>query len=268
MFVMNVLMHLDINVRDECNAWLALADLVDLVVASARIKITVEQLQKAVEKFLDRFVVAWGCDWMTPKFHWLLHFASLLFRYPFLLMCFCLERKHRVAKRYAGELTNPSITSSESVLKEVVSHHFGQLKSPTSFDYSAGLVGPRAISKAGQRALYRGLDLDCSMHEVMSSVVMRFSAFATCAKNDIVLLKRNGSNIAGAVQMHISVDAVPVSLVTIFELVQLHAGTGYAVWKKTDTSVLIEATDIIDVLITTQLPDGRLGSIVPLEFRK
>ena len=238
------------------------------MVASARIKITVEQLQRAVERFLERFVVAWGYDWMTPKFHWLLHFASLLFRYNFLLMCFCLERNHRVAKRYATDLTNPSLTSSESLLKEVVSHHFGQLKSPTSFDYSVGLVEPKAISKAAKFALYRALALDCSTHEVMYSQVMRFSAFATCAKNDIVLLKRNGSNIAGAVQMHISVDAVPVSLVTIFELVQLHAGTGYAVWKKTDTSILIEATAIIDVLITTQLPDGRLGSIVPIEFRK
>ena len=173
-----------------------------------------------------------------------------------------------MAKRCATDLTNTFHNSSESLLMEVVSHHFGQLQSPTSFDYSVGLVGPRAISKAAKCALYRDLALDCSTHEVMYSRVMRYSAEATCAKNDIVLFKRNDSNIAGVVHMHLSVDAVPVSLVTIFELVQLHAGTGYAVWKKTDTSVLIEATDIIDVLITTQLPDGRLGSIVPLEFRK
>ena len=92
LFATNVMMNLGINISDECNAWLALADLVDIVIASARITITPDKLRAAAEKFLQTFVTAWGFDWMTPKFHWLLHFGDILELFKFLLMCFCLER--------------------------------------------------------------------------------------------------------------------------------------------------------------------------------
>jgi hypothetical protein len=267
LFATSVLMKLGINITDECNAWIALADLVDIVIASARIKIEPSKLHTAVETFLERFTAAWGFDWMTPKFHWLLHFTRMLVRFKCLLMCFCLERKHRVAKRYATELTNISKNSSASLLMEVTSHHFSQLEAPASFDFSVGLIDAKKLTKAAQRALARELTLDCTVHDVMCSKVMRYSSLATCAKTDIVLFKHNGSMSAGLVHMHISVDDVPVSLVTVFELVKLHAGTGYAVWKKTDTSLLIEAHAIADVLVTTVLPNDMLGSVVPIEFR-
>ena len=68
--------------------------------------------------------------------------------------------------------------------------------------------------------------------------------------------------------MHISVDAVPASLVTLFKLEQLHKGSGYAVWRKTDQSVLIEADAIIDTLVAAYLPNDLMGSVVPIEYRK
>jgi hypothetical protein len=267
LFAINVLMKLGLNIKAECNAWIALADLVEMVIASGRITISPDKLRAAVESFLSRFVDAWGFDWMTPNFHWLLHFGDMLWAFKCLLMCFCLERKHRSPKRYAGELTNISKNSSESLLMEVTSHHFGQMQSPDSFDFSIGLVHAKKLSAAAERVVTRELTIDCSMHDVRHSQVMRFSLVASCAKHDIVLFKHDGSITAGRVHMHLSVDAVPVSLVTVFELVKLHSGTGYAVWRNTDKSILIEAHTIIDVLITSDMPDDLMGSIVPIEFR-
>ena len=84
---------------------------------------------------------------MTPKFHWLLHLWKQLQRSHALLNCFCLERKHRVPKRYAGELTNVNKLSSALLLMEVTSHHLGQLMQLDAFECGVGLVGSSPASK-------------------------------------------------------------------------------------------------------------------------
>ena len=85
---------------------------------------------------------------MVPKSHWLLHLPSVLSRFSKLLNCFCLERKHRVAKRYATDLTKTKSGSQSSLLKEVTNHHFGQLQQPDSLSFDVGLVDPKAPSRA------------------------------------------------------------------------------------------------------------------------
>lgn len=92
----------------ECKAFLALVAVIELILASARTAVQPERLLTAVEKFLHLFKDAWGCEMMVPKFHWMLHFWRQLKRFQKMLACFCLERKHRVPKRYASELTNIS----------------------------------------------------------------------------------------------------------------------------------------------------------------
>jgi hypothetical protein len=67
--------------------------------------------------------------------------------------------------------------------------------------------------------------------------------------------------------MHLSVNAVPVSLVTVLELVKLHDGSGYAVWKKAANRYSHRAHTMIGAPITTNLPYDLLGSFVPIEFR-
>ena len=53
----------------ERRAYNALCDVIDLVSAVSRGKITPQQLQSAVEFFLDAYITAFGEDHMTPKFH-------------------------------------------------------------------------------------------------------------------------------------------------------------------------------------------------------
>ena len=146
MFVVKVLLKLKgmhVMQKDcskECYAFLALVDVIDLIQVSSGIKLQPERLLGAAEHFLDLFKDAWGCKMMVPKFHWLLHLHKQLKLNGKLLNCFCLERKHRVAKRYAGELSNISKQNSRSLLMEVTSHHLGQLNHPHCFDFGVGLV--------------------------------------------------------------------------------------------------------------------------------
>ena len=111
----------------ECAAFLALVDVIELIVASSRVAVQPQKLLTAVERFLQYFKDAWGCEWMVPNNHWLLHAWRQLANNNKLLSCFCSERKHRVPKRDATDLTNISKNSSRSLLMEVTSHHLGQL---------------------------------------------------------------------------------------------------------------------------------------------
>ena len=151
MFCMNVLLNLPKPIADSCrkhcNAFLALTDVIEFIVASARVAVPPKQLLKAVEKFLHLFKDAWGCSFMTPKFHWLLHLWKTLQRNGALLNCFCLERKHRMPKRYATEITNAQKLNSASLLMEVTCQHLSELQQPDAFQFSVGLVGSHPASR-------------------------------------------------------------------------------------------------------------------------
>ena len=85
-----------------CSALSRLADVVDIIVSSgADVAAQTVALRDSVAGFLDACVAAgWG-DYMTPKFHWLIHLPRHLARWGCLLSCFVHERKHRMVKRYS-----------------------------------------------------------------------------------------------------------------------------------------------------------------------
>jgi len=77
MFIQHVLVKLPNACVAECRAVLVLVDVVDLIAASSRVTVPLERLLDAIEKFLELFEGTWGLSWMTPKFQWLVHIASV-----------------------------------------------------------------------------------------------------------------------------------------------------------------------------------------------
>ena len=142
LFVQKVLLSLHV-LDPHCLAFLALTDIVEIIVGTARNDVRPEQLLGRVHKFLELFVAAFGYDSQVPKFHWLLHLPEILARLGFLLNCFVLERKHRMGKRYATDLSNISKDPSKSLLGEVLSHQLGQLNGQDAFNFEVGLVNGR-----------------------------------------------------------------------------------------------------------------------------
>ena len=268
LFAQNVLMKLNIDCKAACDAWIALVDVVDIIAISAKVTVPPTRLLTAIEHFLQLFVAAWGFDFMTPKFHWTLHFPDILQRIGYLLMCFCLERKHRVPKRYAEGLTNISRNSSASLLMEVTSHHFGQLSQADAFNFDIGIVCGRDPPKSMRKTLAKELNIDCTVQAVKYSTIMRFNAFATCSKGDVILFRGQHACIGAAiVHCHYEIEGVPVSLVSTHSLIKKDERSGYSVWGPTGISKLIEAHDILDTVIYSMLPNNRLGILLSAEFR-
>ena len=61
----------------EIEAYSALCGVIDCLVATGKGLVDPDTLLNAVETFLDKFDTAFGFDWSTPKFHWLLHFSDV-----------------------------------------------------------------------------------------------------------------------------------------------------------------------------------------------
>ena len=267
-FILKVLLCIDQDLSLQCNAVLALVHLVELIQLTAKTDVPPKRLLAAAEKFLQQFKEAWGVEWMTPKFHWLLHLHRTLELLGFLLNCFCLERKHRVPKRYAGEITNISSGSSLSLLKEVTCHHLGQLNQPDAFSFEIGLVHGRKASRRVKKLLADELELSTEGAEsLMYSKESRFSPLATCCKDDVVLFKDGLGFRAGRVHLHFSVHGLPITMVSAFAVHRLDDKCGHSVWTCSEESMFIETDQILDTVVYSALPNGKVAILLPLEFR-
>ena len=270
LFAVNVIMHLGLGdgARQACDAWISLVDVVELILMAAHGNVPSSALLTAVEKFLEIFAKAFGYDYMTPKFHWLLHFPDILKRMRALLMCFCLERKHRMPKRYATDLTNVTKGSGASLLKEVTSHHFGQLSQPNAFNFAIGLVNGRSPSKAMKVVLARELGVDCESLSVKVSRSMRYSTIALCGTGDMLLFRTSDASVlAGKARCHYEIEGVPVSLVSVYQCSKKDSKSGYSLWTATGYDKLIEASSILDTVIYRKRPDDRLDMLLPAMLR-
>ena len=153
---------------------------------------------------------------------------------------------------------------------EVTSHHFGQLSNSESFSFEVGLVGGGSASKKIKDILMAELQLDPSgeaAENIKRSKVSRFSPLAVCHKGDVVLYKDGNGFRAGKVQLHCSVMGVHISMVSIMNVSKLKAESGYSEWAPVDEHIIIETDLILDSCVYSELPNGKIAVLIPLEFR-
>ena len=280
LFVMKVLMNLKkkgVTEKDcdkECKAFLALVAVIELILASARTAVQPERLLTAVEKFLHLFKDAWGCERMVSKFHWMLHFWMQLKRFQKMLACFCLERKHRVPKRYATELANISKKSSKSLLMEVTSHHLGQLSQPEAFKFDVGLVRGTKPSRRVKQILIAELKLEPhgdAAESILCSTETRFSPLATCHQGDMVLYQDGqGSCRAGRIQLHFDIGGHPLSMVSVFNAHKLDTSSmgTLSIWTPAESGKnFIDTSQILDTVVYSEMSDAKVALLMPLELR-
>ena len=252
----------------ECLSFLALADIVEIILSTSRNQVRPEMLLARVHRFLQNFVDAFGYNAQTPKFHWLLHLPECLLRFGLLLNCFVLERKHRTAKRYATDITNTSKNPSKSLLAEVLCHQFGMLLDPQAFNFEVGLVGGRKAPKAARKLILEALgEAENTGHIILVAKESRFNQHGTCMTGDVVLVKEGGSFRAGRVKLHCSIEGEAVTFVNCWQLVSHEPGQGYAVWEQSDTADLLFTSDIVDTVPYMTLPNGHVGTLLPIDYR-
>lgn len=250
----------------ECMALIAFADVVDFMYNVPRGGITPAMLRSAVHKFLCLYVRAFTVNGMSPKFHWLLHFAYHLDNFGTLLSCFVHERKHRMVKRYANDIVNTRVFEL-SVLNEVTCHHLSTLLLESTFDFRIGLVRPHAASPSLRGWIASAFDIG-DVQPVLTGSESRINKLATCRRNDVVYVSdAHGGFVAGQVWVHLDIGGTPMSVVSIWCFVAINKEHGTAEWRASDNPMMVRTCDILDVSIWTRLDSGNIRTLLPCHLR-
>ena len=264
LYVQRVLLQRGICV-DECKAFLALSDVVDFITCANRGRVTPSLLTASVHKFLGMFVAVWGDDWLGPKFHWLLHYSSILERYGMLFNCYVHERFHRIAKRYATDCKNYN-QAITGILREVTAHKLAMLSDTSAFDFSIGLVDPIPASPKVSAMVQSILGMDIHL-DISTSSVSRFNELATCKRHDYTLVKGSASFRAAHVMLHIDIGGIPATVVRWCRMQSIRRDQGYSTWVKTDSIELIDTKLIIDAVPYCVMSDSSVGVLHPCDHR-
>ena len=249
-------------------AYIALADLIDCLICISRGHTSPEQLLAAVEHFLGAFVIAFGADSMTPKFHWLLHLPDALKEFGFLVACFVHERKHRMLKRYCTDIRN-TIQFEKSVLDEATCHQMHRLDDDSTFNYKIGLLNPHRTSARLAEFARELLDMPSSTDDVYTSSYSKHSKIAYSGVGDVVLVQHpsDGQMSVGRVSAHLEMSGSFITIWKEYKLNELDRKTGLALWSVIGAEHGVVFTeDIKDTLIWMALNDEIVRTIMPREW--
>ena len=252
-----------------CVAYLALCDLLDMLVAVPRGIVTPAMLAASVDAFLTACVDAHWETWMHSKFHWLIHLPKHLARFGCLPTCFVHERKHKVAKRYANAVQNTK-SFEKSILGETLAHHLAELKSNKVLKFGVALVNPKVAKPPLVQLLRESLApaaVDAAL--CRHSLEARILPAGSCYRRDVVFIRSAGAAntmVAGEVWTHASVDGVCMTLCNIFRPLP---GAGERRWDGSERRARFVATeDILSTCIHTSVGAGNIRIVVPWHLRR
>ena len=243
LYVVRVVLRAGICIY-ECKSFLALCDLVDLLLVANLGKCTPKQLQDAVTAFLDACKEADWEQYMTPKFHWLIHLPYHLQYFGCLPTCWVHERKHRVAKRYAHYNLR---SIEETIIANILSHNLFALEQPSTFDLSVGLVQPVEASDRVRDLVEVLFGFRLNPDDCHTAFKVRVIPAGYCCRGDYVLIKAADSInfVAGRVVLHVQVVDTCISIVNLWTPIAYDPNNGYADWQtdlNMDAQVFLHAT--------------------------
>lgn len=128
--------------KESVDSYLALCEVIDVLLAVRQGTHTADQLARAIEKYVKKHQAAFGTSVWVPKYHYLQHLPSQIMKQKVVIGCFVHERKHRVAKKFAENMRRVSADFDISVLKDVVNCNLQDLDSKEMDQLHVGLVNP------------------------------------------------------------------------------------------------------------------------------
>ena len=250
----------------ECNVFLALCNVLDLLqTCNVPGRVTAEEIRSACSTFLQMCVDAGWRDYMTPKFHWLIHLWKEFQEHGMLISCFVHERKHKLVKRYCTPVMNTT-AFERSVLSEVACHHIHELSDDHAFNVDTGLVDPKVAPRALHAFLIRSLEIEDAVCK--TSNVARTSPYSTCRRGDVVVMKFGTFYRFGRVWAHVDVDGAALSLVGIWAIQTLDMDKRAAEVVEVDDPQFIETSNIISPCTWCRPgSSGIVRVLLPCHFR-
>ena len=136
------------------------------------------------------------------------------------------------------------------------------------FSFLWGLWASRKVKKILSSEFGFEQDGDTA-GSIKVSTTCRFSPVALCHKADLVLFK-DGSGAGfkvGKVKLHFEVHGLACSIISVLAINKHEPHSGYSVWTSLHQNICMEAAQILDTLVYSELPDDKIAALLPLDVR-
>ena len=143
------------RLRLHCRAYRQLNVCVQLIQRCSREDVNLPMLVEAQLEHARAYEQLFGRDAVQPKLHWSRHFPSFIQRWGTLPNGFCLERKHRLPKRFANQFKAANASYERTVLREVTTTQLASLGEAGRFGCDAALLDARVPPKRARDNIYR-----------------------------------------------------------------------------------------------------------------
>ena len=228
-----------------CKAFLACADIVDLVHLGQTWGVcTPGALQQAAEMCLASWVEANLQDHMIKKFHWTLHLGPALARFKKLPACFAMERKHRFICRFASNICNTAVYE-HTLLQECLAEELFHLKQPGVFANGISLIDAHPPKKQFHSLMEQSFGHVIPMDSLQVASRWQLQK-SLCTKQDIVLATPFQAMEALA---FVSYKGNVFAFVQLLELAEDAKNIGACFWIQSEKRYLVPAETILCPLI-------------------
>lgn len=247
----------------QCQVFVELGNLLDMLQAIPVCNITPQHLQCAVKDLFSSLVHAGWVGSFHSKFHWLVHSPAELGHLKCLPSCFTHERKHRLVKRFLQNVTNTT-SLEKGVLSEVVAQDLFEARHSGTFSTTARLEKQSQAS----RQLISFLSKYMTFEICYTSASLLLHPVGRVCKGDFALYKDDSSFLqAGEVWFHCELDGRLWTLMSACVLEEYSAPTCSALWSKTGSTFLLDSNCILCPLTWKEHKDNQLVTLIPMQFR-
>ena len=252
----------------EAMAFVALANVIELLTAVAANKTSPEYLLERIHVFLERCAAAEWQGHMVSKFHWLLHLPDHLSRFGCLPACWVQERKHRVVKRYGQDVRNTNVYE-KSIISEITCHDLVALESTDAFLFGVSLERPK-LANAATVAFFQQFFVSSVGNQIFICSSARILPTGTCRKHDVALFAQADSVVrdsfdlgAGQTLLHVEISGHCFTLVFAWRVVEYDAITRSLTCEQTESLMLIRTDEIVGIPLWTQRSQRAARLLVP-----
>ena len=249
-----------------CAAFVAMAELLDVLVSCNSGRITPEILLAAVEAALAACKAAGWDRRLGKKLHWLLHLSDHLKRHGCLIACWTCERKHKILIAI-GKYVRNTTTFERSVLEEALCWQLVKLQEPGQFDRAEKLAGSPSAPPKELRELLASIYELRPDDECLQSHTFKMEPAGYVRRGDVALLANASAYDAGEVWMHFKVGACHVSIVSLWQFVTYCPATKLATWRMQESPCIVSSSELLCSLTYCRV-NGEATAVIPAVHRR
>ena len=208
----------DDSLKSCCHGFFTLCRILGMLRKASQGGLDPAALRGAIKEHCDLYLANYGPEWWVPKNHMSLHLPEFLARHGRLLSCFVHERKHKLVKRFANNMSDTSKSFEATVIRETLAAQFLAMQDELP-QGDVHLIGKKRCTKAMASLIQ---DVFGKSDGVFQAQAALHGGGFRCSHGDVVRAKHAQDNIVGMIHFHVEVDGLPLTCMSPWSHVADH----------------------------------------------